>query len=357
MQFNMGIIRAKVAHRLIRFGLVRRVRLKCFGRAFYCRALQGESDYDICINSDMTVSCNCMDYDGSGHIGDLRTHSLNEIFHGEKADGFRRSLARGDFPVQFCPDCRDLRSAGTVEIEKRLRNYHVPTKGIMAENTVACDLDCLECNRDLVLSTRSRASLTLEDIQIVAETLRDNGIQKVSFFNLGEPFMSNTVYEELKAIRSLNPDIEIATSTNGRYLSGPGKMDAALLTDHVFFSIDGCSQETCEHYQRGVDFSRAINNMGALVQHRNAKGLRRPIIEWKYVVFRWNDREEHIEEAIRLARSLNIDVLSFWPAWGNRRIQSRRFKRSRYFRQLGRDIGEAKVIEIRGNSGNASLGD
>ena len=37
------------------------------GQRFYCRALAGESEYNLTINCDLTVSCNCQDYDGSGH--------------------------------------------------------------------------------------------------------------------------------------------------------------------------------------------------------------------------------------------------------------------------------------------------
>jgi len=42
------------------------------GQRFACRALAGESDYNLTINCDETVSCNCQDYNGSGHIGDLK---------------------------------------------------------------------------------------------------------------------------------------------------------------------------------------------------------------------------------------------------------------------------------------------
>ncbi len=41
------------------------------GQRFYCRALGGESEYNLAIHCDLTVSCNCQDYDGSGQIGDL----------------------------------------------------------------------------------------------------------------------------------------------------------------------------------------------------------------------------------------------------------------------------------------------
>jgi hypothetical protein len=51
-------------------------RAKISGIAYYCNALCGESEYNITINSDRTVSCNCQDFEGKGHIGDLRKNSF-----------------------------------------------------------------------------------------------------------------------------------------------------------------------------------------------------------------------------------------------------------------------------------------
>src|SRR3954471_13442021 len=55
------------------------------GQRFYCSALAGQSDYNITVNCDLTVSCNCQDYDGSGHFGDLNKTSFKEAFFGAKA--------------------------------------------------------------------------------------------------------------------------------------------------------------------------------------------------------------------------------------------------------------------------------
>ena len=61
------------------------LKAKITGRKYYCHALAGESEYNITINSDLTVSCNCQDYDGSGHLGDLRKNSFEEVFFGPVA--------------------------------------------------------------------------------------------------------------------------------------------------------------------------------------------------------------------------------------------------------------------------------
>ena len=58
---------------------------KLWGRGYYCAALHGESEYNITINSDRTVSCNSEDYGTSGHLGDLRKNSFEEIYFGSIA--------------------------------------------------------------------------------------------------------------------------------------------------------------------------------------------------------------------------------------------------------------------------------
>ena len=49
--------------------IIDRIRFKRNDIAYYCNALQGNYNYNICINSDMTISCNCQDYDGAGQLG------------------------------------------------------------------------------------------------------------------------------------------------------------------------------------------------------------------------------------------------------------------------------------------------
>ncbi|MBN1309594.1 MAG: hypothetical protein JXA18_16860, partial [Chitinispirillaceae bacterium] len=75
------------------------VRARASGRAFYCNALNGTSDYNISVNCDMTLSCSCADHDGSGTIGDLSISSLQDIFDGPRAKTFRRNMAQGRLPL------------------------------------------------------------------------------------------------------------------------------------------------------------------------------------------------------------------------------------------------------------------
>jgi hypothetical protein len=116
------------------------------GRGYYCSALTGESDYNLTINSDLTVSCNCQDYDGSGHLGDLHKNTFEEVFFGPVAQKFQDELVSGKIPIPTCTRCGDFKrlAAG----HKSPPKAHLPNRGILLENTVRCNVDCIGCARE-----------------------------------------------------------------------------------------------------------------------------------------------------------------------------------------------------------------
>ncbi len=321
---------------------------KVAGLRFSCAALSGESNYNICINSDLTVSCNCLDYEGEGILGDLNRQTMAEIFEGETAQRFRDRLAQGKYAIPYCASCTDLRVVDPVSAERPRTEFHTPTRGLMVENTVACNLKCLYCRRDSARRIRRRTTMSLDDLRKVAETLKECGLQSIAYHNLGEPFLSPRIGEELQILREYNPDLNILASTNGLLLDAAEKREAALKFDHLLFSMDGPSQDILIKYQLGGDFDRAYQNMKDLAALRDARGLKAPTIEWKYVVFRWNDQEEHIERAIQLATEAGADMISFWPGGGGpRSSKSRRFIKSPYFQTLGSPSWKGREIFLR----------
>jgi len=303
--------------------------------AYYCKALSGLSSYNICINCDLTVSCNCQDYDGAGQIGDLNVEDFEEIFRGERAQTLRQKLANGELPLSTCQYCAELGTASVKEARNYLKQFDLPRKGIMVENTILCNLKCLYCSRGKTVEIRCQKKITLEQAEKVAELLQLHNIAQVCYFNLGEPFMSNNIHQEITLIREYNPDIVIYLSTNGMLIDNEEKVEAALMLDHIFFSIDGPSQEVLGKYQIGGSFELAYDNMKSVIAARNARSLIKPIIEWKYVVFNWNDKEEQIKMAISLAEDAGVDLISFVQGGGDVDCLSTRYADSPFFRSLG----------------------
>jgi len=71
-RFNWII--SDILRRGLKTGMEWSARLK--GQRFYCKALAGESDYNLTINCDLTVSCTCQDYNGSGPIIDVNKNTF-----------------------------------------------------------------------------------------------------------------------------------------------------------------------------------------------------------------------------------------------------------------------------------------
>ena len=308
----------------------------------YCKALYGESDYYICINSDLTVSCNCQDYDESALIGDLKESSLEEIFHGKIAQHFRSQLAGGNMPISQCSRYFGIKPTTRKKAYEKSRNWKLPRKRIMVEYTVLCNFSCVACDRSIV-SARHRENgrsggrlMYLKDIELIAIEVRKHSIERVYYFNQEKPFLLRGIHEEMQIFRTYNPDTKIIVSTNGSSIEGEDKIQAATLFDVVYFSIDGSNQGSVVKYQVGGIFERSARNMNHLVIYRDSNQLTIPSIEWNYVFFEWNDFEEEITRTISIAKEANIDKLCFVKGgMPGPKGESKRFIVFPFFRKLG----------------------
>jgi hypothetical protein len=286
------------------------LRARVTGQKYYCNALAGEADYDITINSDLTVSCNCQDYDGSGHIGDLRKNSFEEIFFGPVAQKFRDELAQGKIPIPTCARCGSFKRLAKNELPPA---PHLPHRGILLENTVICNVDCIGCAREGAANVRTKKTMPLAELSQMADLTARLKMEKIFYLNLGEPFLSPTICQELPLLRAKNPDAYIRVSTNGILLNTDAKREAALNLSDILFSVHGISDEMCEKYMIRSSFEKAYAAMRDMVAYRNARGLKQPVLEWKYLLFNWNDHPKHIARAIEMAKAIGVDIISFWP--------------------------------------------
>jgi len=313
-------------------------------KRFYCKALSGESEYNLTINCDLTVSCNCQDYDGSGHLGDLGKSSFEDVYYGPVAQKFREQLAKGKLPIATCARCGDLAQVPKSAVKSftpgvvvpRSKEHYIaaastigngemtaqlvagpvprlPYRGMLLENTVRCNIDCLGCDRQSAARIRTSLQMDLEKLSRMADLVHNLGLQQLFYLNLGEPFLSPNIGQELPLLRQKNPDCRIVISSNAIVLNTVAKREAALYASHILFSIAGIDDSMLKKYEQYGSFEKAYNNVKALVDHRNSKGLKTPILEWKYLLFNWNDHPKSIARAIDMARAAGVDMISFWP--------------------------------------------
>ena len=242
-------------------------------RAFFCAALAGDSENNLCVNSDLTVSCSNHDVDGEGHIGDLNRQSMPEILASSRAQHFREELARGWLPTRTCARCCDLHTVSKDQAEQLAEQRHLPTF-LMMENTSACNLHCKSCSRPQIRRMRTKMAMSLDDVRRVAGELKAVGITSLAYLGHGEPFLSKTIGQELEIVRNINPEITINTSTNAMLIDCDEKRAAAMLLDRMQISLDGINQHTVSKYQRGLDFETAYRNMSARSNTATPENLR-----------------------------------------------------------------------------------
>jgi hypothetical protein len=310
---------------------------------YYCTSLSGECSYNTCINSDLTVSCNCNDDNGSGQIGDLNLDSFESIWKDENkgAQKFRNLLSIGVLPTQQCLGCHSLKVVDkeTALQKSSINNY---TEGLMIENGIACNFLC-KCPRYNLPNVRKKPKMNLNETEVVAKLCNSLNLKNIYYFNLNEPFASNTILQELELIRTYNPTAKIYISTNVSLINNENARNAALIVDELICSIDGSSQEKAELYQVKTKFNIVIDNLKRLIELKN-KLNKSTIINWKYVSFTWNDDEIEIDRAIEMAKSIGCDKISFCIGYTSDGTKSDLFDKLFFKNKKTIDEGYYKVI-------------
>jgi hypothetical protein len=98
--------------------------------------------------------------------------------------------------------------------------------------------------------------------------------------------------------------------------------------DEVTFSIDGASQETYARYRQRGKFAVALANLRAMADEKARSGRDVPQINWRYILFNWNDSDEEMNRARQLAQESGVDRLCWEITDHPEDSFSRRFVRS-----------------------------
>jgi hypothetical protein len=133
---------------------------------------------------------------------------------------------------------------------------------------------------------------------------------RIDFFNYGEAFLHKRALDMVEYIKSRHPHVYLYTSTNGLALSEEGARRLARSgIDEVTFSIDGATPDTYVRYRQRGDFAKVMRNLRAAVDEKQRAGVELPIINWRYILFAWNDSDAEMKQARRMAGDLGVDRL------------------------------------------------
>jgi len=261
---------------------------------------------------DGKVVCGCADPRGERPLGHLRDTRLTDIWRGDKVRRIRQELNAGF--SGFCLNCglkKPLKEGEPVP-QQPVDLEILPR--IFFEPTVVCNLNCFQavCAPGTgLVATRERKYFPPEEFRSLLEEI-GSGLIRLDFFNYGEPFVHPQALEMIEHVKKNYPHIYLYTSTNGLLLDD--KKISRLAEsgiDEVTFSVDGADQRTYARYRQGGDFAKLLKNMAALVGEKRRLGREVPFINWRYILFKWNDSFLQMARARRLAAKIGVDRLTW----------------------------------------------
>lgn len=274
-------------------------------RRYRCRWIEDS----LTIHCDGNVSCGLDDPHALRSFGNVGDASVATIFANAEFIQIAHKLRHG-FRCRNC-SLYEVDSRDDEEFSKALLARTIRT--LVVEPTVLCNLRChnAACIPNNDASTRSRKEdrLGLDAFEQIVRQLPPT-LDRLYFFNYGDPFVHPQAEQMLLRLRHAFPNIEIVTSTNGIPLSKKNRAEAVIeaQVDLVVFTISGMTQESYARYHLNGRLTAALDGLRNLCHARRQAGLQRTSIIWRYLLFRWNDSNEEIEQAIRLAEELGVTL-------------------------------------------------
>jgi hypothetical protein len=260
---------------------------------------------------DGRIVCGCSDPYAKRVLGDARHETVAAVWTGEQARALRADLNTGG--SAFCGDCPlKLPLAGGETPPQRPLDVGERPSRLYVECTAACNISCFEaCCAPETGITRTRQAGML-DVDLFTRVVDEAGptLGRIDFFNYGETFLHKRAIEMCEYIKTKFPHIYVYTSTNGlAFDEAKARRLARAGLDEVTFSIDGATEASYQRYRQRGRLETALQNLAALTHERRRSGRDVPFINWRYILFTWNDSDEEMNLARRLAEEIGVDRL------------------------------------------------
>lgn len=280
------------------------------GPSMVCRMIFDE----LCVLANGDIVCSCGDPAGLRVYGNVRRDRIAEVFDGPLYREMRAWQLAAP-PGSFCPVIGN-RCGGRVSRASRAdgpegRRVRV----LQLEPISACNVACPGCpatklkGRDPAYAPDRLNRLPLPVMLDVVDQLPH--LEKLLFYNFGEPFLHRDAIAFLREVRRRRPDVIVHTSTNGLALTPEviEALAAEALVDRIVFSIDGARERSYRRYRAGgslVAALGALERLLAALDRHGTRGRVEPI--WQYILFRWNDSRRELLEARARAAALGVSL-------------------------------------------------
>jgi organic radical activating enzyme len=266
---------------------------------------------ELCVLANGDIVCSCADPSGFRVYGNVYRDRIGDLYNGPMYQEMRQWQLNAK-PDSWCPVVKTVCPGRVSRATTRDGVTGRVVKMLQLEPISYCNLKCPSCpvahfHTNPAYREDRAAILPLEVMLSVVEQLPD--LEKILFYNFGEPFLHKDAIPFLRMVRRQRPDILLHTSTNGLVFT-PEKIAALAseaLVDLIVFSIDGAREGSYRQYRVHGDLKKALANLRAFVRAcARARTAERMEIIWQYILFEWNDSDDELAEARRLAAEIGV---------------------------------------------------
>ena len=141
----------------------------------------------------------------------------------------------------------------------------------------------------------------------------DKYLISVNLYNWGEPLLHPQIAAMVRMIHNRRIFTKISTNLNTYNREVLAELCEAGL-DYLTVSCSGASQEVYEQYHRRGNLDVVLENIRYLTAYKRKNNLRRPLIEFKYLLFRHNRQE--MKAARNMATGLGVDLFRWYEGSG-----------------------------------------
>lgn len=251
-----------------------------------------------------------------GHI--FKDQSVEDIWNGEKAKEFRRSVLDGSFRYCNLESCINLNQIKEEyrfqqDLKDKSETAELP-KEVFFHIDALCNVQCITCrDKNMVFTDEIKKFDEITDSILIPVLKNAEGV----YFNgAGEVFASKLCKKIIKKITDIYPKIRFSIITNG-ILANEENIREYGLSDKIRYievSVHATTKETYNKIVRGGDFDKVMENLAFL-----SNMVKKGIIDTfclNFVVSSYNYQE--MPDFVRLADKFNATV-RFWEyrKWGN----------------------------------------
>ena len=278
--------------------------------------------------SDGRVTTCTKDCSGDNTFASLYEHTFAEIV--QKYRDLRTAVMSDPSLLPHChycyltmPESRRIGRPGAKwlsvdnnhgKIQQFLQAFNPRSVVLNLELSSKCDLRCADCfmSQPQFRSARGAANM---DVDRLLQWLNGTGqdISQMRLYHLGETWLNPRWAEFTRAAKMQNPNTFLFTSTNGALMGKLGVFEQLPTSgiNHIMFSIHGARQSSVKRYMGHSFDLRAAFEAATRTAEIRERQQGNFDLSWRYVLTKWNDSEEEIQEAKLLAREIGFREIHF----------------------------------------------